>query len=57
MKAEQPACCNPLCSKCLRRCKQPAAVLLLECPRFLPMPFKVERHRFDQLDLFDEDAR
>ena len=57
MKAEQPACCNPLCSKCLRPCKQPEAVLLLECPRFFPMPFKVERHRFDQLDLFDEDAR
>ncbi|MCM2264294.1 MAG: hypothetical protein NDI73_03785 [Desulfuromonadales bacterium] len=44
---------NPLCAKCLRPCKQPAAALLVECPRFFPMPFKVERHRFAQLDLFN----
>lgn len=44
---------NPLCGKCLRPCKQAATVVLLECPRFYPLPFKVERHRFDQLDLFD----
>jgi hypothetical protein len=57
MNTEQAAGCNALCAKCLRSCKQPAAVLLLECPRYLPMPFKVERHRFDQLDLFDEKFR
>jgi hypothetical protein len=45
---------NPLCSKCLRPCKQSAAVVLVECPRFLPLPFKVERHRFDQLELFKD---
>jgi len=28
--------------------------VLLECPRFYPLPFKVERHRFDQLDLFED---
>ncbi|WP_298038816.1 hypothetical protein [uncultured Desulfuromonas sp.] len=43
---------NPLCAKCIRGCRQPVGSLLLECPRFLPPPFKVERHRFDQLDLF-----
>lgn len=47
---------NPLCAKCLRTCKQPATALLVECPRFFPMPFKVERHRYDQLDLFNKDA-
>jgi hypothetical protein len=47
---------NPLCAKCLRPCKQPAAALLVECPRFFPLPFKVERHRFDQLGLFPEES-
>jgi hypothetical protein len=56
VKTDPPATCNALCSKCLRPCKQPAAVLLLECPRFFPLPFKVERHRFTQLDLFGDDA-
>jgi len=45
---------NPLCTKCLRPCKQSATVVLVECPRFLPLPFKVERHRFDQLELFKD---
>jgi hypothetical protein len=57
MKQDDATPCNPLCSKCLRSCKQPATALLLECPRFFPLPFKVERHRFDQLSLFDEDAK
>lgn len=43
---------NALCAKCLRPCKQPETVLLLECPRYYPMPFKVETCRFDQLSLF-----
>lgn len=46
---------NTLCIKCLRSCKQPAANLLVECPRYFPLPFKVAKHRFDQLGLFDED--
>ena len=46
---------NPLCLKCLRNCKQPVANLLLECPRYFPLPFKVEKHRFDQMGLFGED--
>jgi hypothetical protein len=45
---------NPLCTKCLRPCKQSATVVLVECPRFFPLPFKVERHRFDQLELFKD---
>ena len=53
-KAPAASPLNKLCIKCLRPCKQPAAALLLECPRYYPLPFKVERHRFDQLDLFDE---
>lgn len=44
---------NPLCSKCLRPCKQPVTCLLVECPRFYPLPFKVEKHRYAQLDLFE----
>jgi hypothetical protein len=44
---------NTLCVKCLRSCKQPAVNLLLECPRYFPLPFKVEKHRFDQMSLFD----
>lgn len=54
MKGSEPALLNPLCVKCLRSCKQPATALLVECPRFFPLPFKVARHRFDQLDLFDD---
>jgi hypothetical protein len=46
---------NSLCLKCLRNCKQPAANLLLECPRYFPLPFKVEKHRFDQIGLFGEE--
>lgn len=46
---------NSLCDRCLRPCKQPGGVLLLECPRFLKRPFKVATHRFEQLDLFRGD--
>ncbi len=46
---------NPLCLKCLRPCKQPATSLLLECPRYFPLPFKVAKHRFDQMSLFDSE--
>ena len=46
---------NALCVKCLRHCKQPAENLLLACPRYFPLPFKVEKLRFDQMDLFDGD--
>lgn len=45
---------NRLCMKCLRTCKQPVANLLLECPRYYPLPFKVEKHRYEQLGLFDK---
>ena len=54
MKSTESGELNPLCAKCLRPCRQSAAVLLVECPRFLPLPFKVERHRFDQLELFKD---
>ena len=57
MKSPEPAALNPLCAKCLRACRQPATVVLVECPRFFPMPFKVERHRFDQLELFGKDGK
>jgi hypothetical protein len=46
---------NTLCVKCLRDCKQPANNLLLECPRYFPLPFKVEKLRFRQMDLFGGD--
>jgi hypothetical protein len=32
-------------------------VLLLDCPRFLPRPFKSEEHEFVQLDLFGHPVR
>lgn len=43
---------NKLCLKCIRSCKQPLAMLMLDCPRFQPRPFKSEEHKFQQLDLF-----
>ncbi|HEY5673083.1 MAG TPA: hypothetical protein VIR78_05220 [Malonomonas sp.] len=45
---------NKLCARCVRKCKQPAAILMLECPRFQQRPFKSEELRFQQLDLFGE---
>jgi len=53
MSAVDDKSINKLCRKCLRNCKQPVANLLLECPRYYPLPFKVEKHRFDQMGLFD----
>ena len=47
--------CNKLCAKCLRHCKQPEAVLLVDCPRYLPFPFKVEKNRYEQIDMFSAD--
>ena len=44
--------CNPLCRKCVRLCRQPAGVLLLDCPRFQPLPFKIAEPFSGQLDLF-----
>ena len=43
---------NALCRKCVRPCRQPAAAVLIDCPRFQPLPFKVEEPRYSQLDLF-----
>ncbi|GAB4178715.1 MAG: hypothetical protein Tsb0017_26650 [Geothermobacteraceae bacterium] len=45
---------NSLCRRCLRSCRQPGHVLLLECPRFLPRPFKSPEYAFSQLNLFGE---
>ncbi len=47
-----PQNCNALCLKCLRNCRQPASVVLVDCPRFFPLPFRVDKHKFTQLDLF-----
>ena len=44
-----------LCRKCIRHCKQPAGMLMLDCPRFQPRPFKSEELKFQQLDLFDDE--
>jgi len=35
--------------------RQPATVLLLECPRFRPFPFKIQLRRYEQLELFTEE--
>lgn len=53
-KSPAPDGWNPLCVKCRRSCRQPVEIVLVDCPRFLPYPFKVVKHRFDQLDLFSE---
>lgn len=45
---------NKLCRQCVRRCRQSEAVLLLDCPRFVPRPFKVEDASFTQLELFGD---
>lgn len=46
---------NPLCGKCVRRCRQPLTVLLLECPRFRPFPFKIQVRNYEQLELFSDE--
>ncbi|MEZ4598167.1 MAG: hypothetical protein R2940_00065 [Syntrophotaleaceae bacterium] len=56
-KQKQKEQFNRLCVRCLRSCRQPAGTLLVNCPRFLSRPFKVETYRFDQLDLFREDRK
>ncbi len=43
---------NKLCRRCVRTCRQSDQVLLLECPRFQPRPFKVQEPPREQLDLF-----
>lgn len=48
---------NKLCLKCVRSCKQSARILMLDCPRFQPRPFKLQEYRFQQLDLFDKKKR
>ena len=45
---------NALCRRCVRHCRQPAGVLLLDCPRFLSFPFKIAEPSNIQLDLFAE---
>jgi len=46
---------NKLCLKCIRHCKQDVSVLLVDCPRFHPYPFKIEKYDFEQIDLFGEE--
>jgi hypothetical protein len=48
---------NKLCLRCVRSCKQTERILMLDCPRFQPRPFKSESHRYQQLDLFNEKKR
>ena len=48
---------SKLCLKCIRPCKQPVSMLLLDCPRFQPRPFKSEACKFQQLDLFQQPKR
>ncbi len=47
---------NPLCVRCIRHCKQDESSLLVDCPRYQPYPFRIEKRNFEQLGLFgDED--
>ncbi len=43
---------NALCLKCIRHCKQDETTLLVDCPRFQPYPFKIEKRNFEQMGLF-----
>ena len=45
---------NRLCQRCLRPCKQPCSIIMLECPRFQPRPFKIETLKFQQMELFKD---
>ncbi|MCF6267360.1 MAG: hypothetical protein L3J57_12555 [Desulfuromusa sp.] len=47
---------NKLGRKCIRTWRQDESVLLVDCPRFLPRPFKSEKLTFTQLDLFGSSA-
>jgi hypothetical protein len=47
--------CNPLCAKCIRHCKQDETSLLVDCPRYQPYPFKIEKRNFEQMALFAEE--
>ncbi len=51
---QDPPAVNKLCRKCIRVCRQDESVLLLDCARFLPRPFKSEELKFTQLDLFGD---
>lgn len=53
MKTKPAGETNKLCQRCIRHCKQPEDILMLECPRFQPRPFKSEELQFSQLNLFD----
>lgn len=33
---------NPLCSRCYKKCKQPAYMVLIKCPKFEPQPVQLE---------------
>ena len=46
---------NKLCRRCIRPCKQSDTMIMLDCPRFQPRPFKSEVLKFEQIDLFDEE--
>lgn len=54
-KSKKP--CNPLCAKCIRHCKQDESALLVDCPRFQPYPFKIEKRDYEQLRLFGDDEQ
>ena len=46
---------NHLCEDCLRHCKQDVAVVMVQCKRYLPRPFKVNKVKQEQLTLFGAD--
>jgi hypothetical protein len=48
---------NPLCRKCARLCRQAVTCILVDCPRFLPLPFKIAPSPTNQLDLFSNEEK
>ncbi len=40
---------NKLCRRCVRSCRQSDMIVLVDCPRFQPRPFKAKEPPRDQL--------
>lgn len=51
MKMTQKSDENKLCLSCRRKCKQTAATVIADCPRYYPGP-KIKRENWKQLNLF-----
>jgi len=56
VKPETNTAVNPFCRRCARTCRQPANVVLCDCPRFRPWPFPITPIGKEQLELFGDSS-